>query len=250
MYEPHSVLSEGRQEPISAEDAGNAAQSGEGKGGEEAAKRKEAMRIKSPDGFRLSVTCPCGVIFLAIPYLVRAGKKKTCSKKCFYEYRVQPRKVPKLRKWKHVTHLSGKANRLHGAWRGMMTRCYNQNHNSYANYGARGITVCAEWHDWDVFHDWALQSGYARGLQIDRMENASGYSPENCRWVTHKENQQNRTNVRAVIVYSPEGTKTSFGSACDVAKVLGVSSATISRNLRNKTSCRALRKAGYEISYA
>ena len=35
---------------------------------------------------------------------------------------------------------------------------------------------------------------YQEGLYIDRIDNDKGYSPDNCRWVTNKENNRNRTN--------------------------------------------------------
>ena len=85
-------------------------------------------------------------------------------------------------------------------WHTMVARCENPRHPKYRIYGARGITVCEEWHDPNRFIDWALANGYREGLQIDRMDNLQGYSPDNCRWTTAKENARNtRRNVYLTI---------------------------------------------------
>ena len=75
----------------------------------------------------------------------------------------------------------------------MKQRCYNKNNKAYKNYGGRGITVCPEWrNEPEVFIDWAKANGYEIGLQIDRINNDGNYEPNNCRFVTRKENNNNR----------------------------------------------------------
>ena len=74
----------------------------------------------------------------------------------------------------------------------MMQRCYNPKAANYDIYGGRGITVCEEWHDVLAFEKWAINSGYKKGLSIDRIDSNGNYEPSNCRWVTHKENCNNR----------------------------------------------------------
>lgn len=79
----------------------------------------------------------------------------------------------------------------------MKQRCGNPKANEYDNYGGRGITVCEEWEkDFEAFYDWALKNGYAHNLTIDRKDNNKGYSPDNCKWATMKEQQNNRRNNR------------------------------------------------------
>lgn len=90
--------------------------------------------------------------------------------------------------------------KIKNAWLSMRSRCTNPNHPQYHRYGGRGITICEEWNDFLCFKEWCLNNGCEPGLQIDRINNNSGYSPENCRWVTQKENLNNRRSNRKVTI--------------------------------------------------
>jgi hypothetical protein len=82
----------------------------------------------------------------------------------------------------------------YSAWRNMKSRCNGTQAKGFHRYGGRGITVCKEWiNSFDKF----LQDMGERpkSLELDRINNDSGYSKENCRWVTHKENMQNRSKT-------------------------------------------------------
>lgn len=77
----------------------------------------------------------------------------------------------------------------------MKERCYNKNHKSYNNYGAKNIKICDEWlNNSSCFVNWALLNGYAYGLQIDRINVNGDYCPDNCRFVTQNVNANNKTN--------------------------------------------------------
>lgn len=99
------------------------------------------------------------------------------------------------------------ANKTHGGsktpeyavWRSMLARCTNPNHKAYANYGGRGITVCAEWLVFDnFFRDMGAQP--FRGASIDRIDNNSGYYRENCRWTNATTQARNRRTNRVICI--------------------------------------------------
>lgn len=101
----------------------------------------------------------------------------------------------------------GKSNTKHGGsyshlykiWQGMRNRCNKPWDTAYKRYGAKGITVCDEWNNsFELFRDWAFKHGYIEGLDkkqqsLDRIDGTMGYSPDNCRWATAKEQQENRS---------------------------------------------------------
>jgi hypothetical protein len=82
---------------------------------------------------------------------------------------------------------------LYEIWYSMKKRCYNSKAINYERYGGRGITICDEWlHNFHSFAKWSICNGYEKGLQLDRIDNDKGYSPENCKFSTAKEQANNR----------------------------------------------------------
>lgn len=90
--------------------------------------------------------------------------------------------------------MHGKHNtRLYRIWGNMKGRCYCKSRREYKNYGGRGIKVCDEWQqDFQAFYDWAMSHGYTDTLTLDRIDVNGNYEPSNCRWITNKEQQNNR----------------------------------------------------------
>ncbi len=82
---------------------------------------------------------------------------------------------------------------LYYCWKNMSQRCYNTRYRQYKDWGGRGITVCSEWKEsFTAFKNWALSNGYKEGLTIDRIDNDKGYSPDNCRFVSRKVQNNNK----------------------------------------------------------
>jgi hypothetical protein len=77
----------------------------------------------------------------------------------------------------------------------MIRRCENPNATAYADYGGRGISVCAEWRDYENF---AADMGpdFRPELTLDRIDVDGDYEPGNCRWVTNTVQQRNKRNNR------------------------------------------------------
>ena len=82
--------------------------------------------------------------------------------------------------------------REYRSWAGVLFRCTNPKSDSWKWYGGRGITVCERWLSFENFY--ADMGSCPQGLTIDRKDNDKGYYPDNCRWATMEEQQNNRTN--------------------------------------------------------
>lgn len=99
----------------------------------------------------------------------------------------------------------GCVRRLHGmtasrefeTWTSMRKRCFRKANDNYKNYGGRGITICKRWRN-SFANFYADMGPKPPNAQLDRINNDGHYSPENCRWVTPKQNANNRCDNRRI----------------------------------------------------
>lgn len=130
-----------------------------------------------------SCVCACGTARTIHRGNLVSGKTKSCG--C---------EKPSLIAAAKTTHgMFG--TREYRTWSGMITRCYNKNAKSFADYGARGIVVCDSWRQFENF----LTDMGARpaGMTIDRKDVNGHYEPGNCRWADAKTQSRNRRTTKA-----------------------------------------------------
>lgn len=117
----------------------------------------------------------------------------------------------------HLVH--GKYHtRLHGIWQMMKQRCLNPNQRTFKWYGARGITVCPEWLDFTGFYEWAVANRYSDGLTLDRIDPNGDYTPENCRWVSWKEQMNNKRSNRLISAFGKTLTVQEWSEATGIPR--------------------------------
>lgn len=129
-----------------------------------------------------SFVCDCGKTIIRRGALVKSGNTSSCGcakKDCFsYTHRMS-------------------SSTEYSAWRAMKARCLVPSNKRYHDYGGRGITVCDRWVNSfeNFFADMGEKPEPKQEYSLDRIDNSLGYSPENCKWSTSKEQIMNRRNT-------------------------------------------------------
>lgn len=171
---------------------------------------KKAEKEKDGRG-RWICECDCGNRRAIRTDLLRSGNAKSCG--CGIDWKLKPID-------ERIVH-------IHST---MRARCYNKNAKRYKNYGGRGIKVCDEWlgkGGCRRFYEWAIANGYREDLTIDRIDVNGNYEPNNCRWATMEEQNNNRRNSIKVLY---KGKEVSLKELCDI---FGVSKDTVYKAYKN-----------------
>jgi len=128
--------------------------------------------------------CDCGGEAMPQPYALTNGRTVSCG--CHRLSRIT----------KHGQAYGKNGSKTYTAWSQMKSRCDNPKNKFYGDYGGRGIGYCEEWKDFKAF--FADMGEAPEGLSLERIENSKGYSKENCKWATRKEQQNNRRNTKMI----------------------------------------------------
>lgn len=135
-------------------------------------------------GGRWNCTCECGGTCAPSSMNLRSGKTKSCG--CL------SREVAGNAKRTHGMHLTP----TYYSWSLMLKRCRTPTDPAYKAYGGRGIDFDPRWLSFKTF----LSDMGERpdGTSIDRIDNARGYWPDNCRWANKLQQQRNIRSNRNI----------------------------------------------------
>lgn len=150
--------------------------------------------------------CECGTEKDVPAYFLRNGDSQSCG--CLMRERNASRGT-------HGKSKRGQRTGEYRSWCSMKRRCRNKNSPDYPRYGGRGIDYCQQWESFENFL--ADMGPRPHGKSLDRINNDLGYFPGNCKWSTHKEQQNNR---RPYSEWAPTRGKSRVTSPGDTSKTI------------------------------
>lgn len=189
----------------------------------------KVLEIENGENRNCECLCHCGRKWNAKLFKLLPGKTESCG--CIGRRKTSERSL------KH-----GKCDtRLYIIWRGVIGRCEFDYCTNYDMYGGRGIKINEHWKcDFSNFEKWALENGYKENLTLDRIDVNGNYEPDNCRWVTMKEQNRNKTNT---VYMTVGGFKKCVG---EWAEITGINYGTIKKRIeRGLSHEECLMPAGY-----
>lgn len=168
--------------------------------------------------------CDCGNwIGPSRLYQLLSGDLISCGCYCRDEHS----KMLKKKNFRHGERVRGNGTtKLYNVWAGMLQRVRDTNRPDAKYYSLKGVKVFKEWEDYIVFKQWALQNGYKDGLTIDRINTDGDYTPDNCRFITIADQQNNKSNNRYITCRGVTHTITEW------TRITGLSWSVIDRRLK------------------
>lgn len=145
----------------------------------------EDLERSTPRHRKWLCVCDCGKQKTIDVSSLRSGATQSCG--CLH------REAASLAARKHG--MAGTA--THISWSSMIARCERVSNNRYAQYGARGISVCPRWRE-DFANFFADMGVRPPGTSLDRIDVNGDYEPGNCRWATAAEQAANKRNTLRV----------------------------------------------------
>ena len=130
--------------------------------------------------------------------------------------------------YEHGHAFRGVRPNIYRRWQHMIQRCHNPNDKDYPNYGAKGITVCQRWRDSFPLFLADMGTPAGKAWTLDRIDNEGGYSPQNCRWATAKQQCNNRRNTRYLTI---RGVTRPLSEWC---ALVGIGSKTVLFRLKHR----------------
>lgn len=126
-----------------------------------------------------------------------------------------------------------KHNRVYKIWQEMIRRCYLPKHPFYRYYGAMGVTVCDEWHDFIAYADWYYENHIA-GCQVDKDANGSKvYSPATRQFINQAANIE-LSQAKHYTFVSPDGVLTKVFNLQKFSRENGLSASNLLLVLKGK----------------
>lgn len=139
------------------------------------------LTILEEKGKLCNCLCSCGNIKTALRGNILAGYTTSCG--CLQK------EATSKANFKHG-HSTAGVSPTYTSWKAMWSRVRNPQKDHAERYIERGIDADPRWQCFETF----LKDMGERplGLELDRIDNSKGYWPDNCRWVTHKVNCNNK----------------------------------------------------------
>ena len=173
---------------------------------------------KTPHGmYRWNCQCDCGNLTSVPTCDLTNGHTRSCG--CLKKSKQTINKACLTRQLRYgISNDRRSKHPLYGTWYQMISRCEKHNAHNYDRYGAKGISVCEEWHDFWKFVEWSDSiGGRPKGFTLDRIDYKGNYEPSNCRWANNHTQSMNKSSS---ILLTHDGKTETLATW---AKIIGIS---------------------------